>query len=87
MDVDVRTEVRDFILGSFLFSDEPSDLEDTVSLLETSVVDSTGILELVMFLEERFKITVSDDEMLPENLDTVDSLVNFIGKKGYSQRD
>ena len=77
-----------FILSDFevvvlvvLSTDDPDELDDTVSLLESSVVDSTGILELVMFLEEMFEISVSDDEMLPENLDSVDALVRYIDHK------
>ena len=82
MDINsIRVELRSFILGSFLFTDDESELTDSQSLLETSVVDSTGILELVMFLEESYAIKVDDAEMLPENLDSVDAICSFAAEK------
>ena len=52
------------------------------SLIETKIMDSTGVLELVTFLEDRFSITIADEELVPENLDSVKNLVNFLRSKG-----
>jgi len=73
--------VRNYILENYLFTDDQSELENDVSLLERGVIDSTGIMELVFFLEEQFGVKVDDEEMTPENLDSVDHIVAFVDKK------
>ncbi|MFC1783913.1 acyl carrier protein [Planctomycetota bacterium] len=72
--------VRSFIVDNFLFGDGAQLIEDT-SFLEDGIVDSTGILELITFLEETFLITVEDDEMVPENMDSVNRIVSYLEKK------
>lgn len=72
--------VRSFIVDNFLFGDGAQLTQDT-SFLEDGIVDSTGILELVTFLEETFRITVEDDEMVPENMDSVNRIVSYLEKK------
>jgi len=59
----------------------PEELADSDSLLNKGIIDSTGVLELVGFLEESFNIQVEDAELVPENLDSVNNLVNYIEKK------
>jgi len=59
-------------------------LIDSGSLLELGIIDSTGVLELVGFLEETFQITVEDDDLVPDNLDSVDNLVKYIQGKSSS---
>jgi acyl carrier protein len=78
---DIRLAVRDFIKENFLFGEDGTALADDVSFLESGVIDSTGILQLVAFLEERFLIEVSDEELLPENLDSVDNVVSFLQRR------
>ena len=56
-------------------------MEDQTSFLDAGIVDSTGILELVDFLDNEFKIKISDDEILPENLDSINNIINFLDKK------
>ena len=75
-----RERVRSFIIKSFLFGDD-NGLKDDASFLDEGVIDSTGVLELVAFLEEDFGITVEDDELVPENLDSIDNVVDYLGKK------
>lgn len=58
-----------------------TDLKDSTSFLDTGLIDSTGVLELVDFLEERFGITVEDSELVPENLDSLDNLCRYLEKK------
>ena len=78
---DVKQRVRDFIKQSFLFGDEEERLSDTSSFLETGIIDSTGILELIGFVEREFMFTVGESEMLPENLDTVDNIAAYVMQK------
>jgi acyl carrier protein len=77
----VKEKVRQFILKNYLFSSDESSLKDEVSLMQAGIIDSTGVLELIMFLEEQFGIKVADEEMTPENLDSVDRIVAFVGRK------
>ena len=74
-------QIRTYILDSFLFTDDESALNNTDSFLGKGILDSTGILEVIHFLQDEFHITVEDAEMIPENLDSVDSLVAFVGRK------
>lgn len=73
--------IRQFILSSFLFTDDESQLGNGDSLLERGIMDSTGVLELVAFLESQFGVTVADEELVPENLDSVDQIAAFVGRK------
>jgi len=81
---ELREKIRAFILESFMYGSAPEELEDAASFLETGIVDSTGIMEVVLFLEEEFGIKVEDDEMLPENLDSVDCLCKYLERKGVA---
>jgi acyl carrier protein len=78
--VDIKETVRQFIIKNFYVPD-PSKLTDDVSFLDTGIIDSTSVLELTAFLEETFKIQVSDDELLPENLDSLASITGFVTRK------
>jgi len=80
----VREQIREFVLDAFMYGAAPEELDDAASFLETGIMDSTGIMELVMFLEEELDIKVHDAEMVPENLDSVDNLCQYLGKKGAS---
>ena len=71
-------KIRDFILENFLFTTDTSVLALDDSLLERGIVDSTGMLEIVMFIEEHFGIRMKDEEMVPENLDSVSNIAKFI---------
>lgn len=77
----MRDKIRRFIFENFLFGEPDDSLGDKDSFLEKGVIDSTGILELVAFLEEGFGIKIEDEELIPENLDSVNNLVNFIERK------
>lgn len=73
--------VRDFILKNFLFSENDAALSNTGSLIADGVIDSTGVLELIMFLEQTFRIEVAEEEMVPENLDSVEKILAYVGRK------
>ena len=76
----IGSEIRDFVITNFLFG-KADGLSDDESLLENGVIDSTGVLELVSFLQERFDIRIEDDEIIPANLDSVDNLVHYVSQK------
>lgn len=78
----VQTEerVRDFVMKQFPLVRKQG-LKPGENWLETGILDSLGILDLVHFLEQEFSLQINDDELLPENFDSLDSVVDFIGKK------
>ncbi len=81
----VGEEVEQFISEQFIFDQDRKITRDD-SLLETGTIDSTGILELVLFLEERFSIKVDDEDMIPDNLDSINRIANFVDGKLASQQ-
>ena len=81
MSSELQTQVRDFILENYLFTDDTSALSPDESLLDRGIVDSTGMLEIIMFIEDELGVTVEDEEMIPENLDSVNRIATFVGKK------
>lgn len=77
----INTDIRTFIVENFLFGDTTQPLADDASLIESDLVDSTGILELVAFLEDHFGITIADSEIVPANLDSIASIGGFVSSK------
>lgn len=77
----VAQGVRDYILQNFLFTDDQSAIADGDSFLTKGIVDSTGMLEIIYFLEDEYGIKIEDEEMVPENLDSVDNIVAFVARK------
>jgi acyl carrier protein len=75
-----KQKIKEFIIDNFLFGDDGG-LKDDTSFLNEGIVDSTGILELVSFLEEEFSITVEDEDLLPENLDSINNVVAYVNRK------
>lgn len=74
----IRSGIRSYILENLLFTSDGAELADDASLLDRGIVDSTGVLEIVMYLEEQFSIKVKDSDMLPENFDSVNNMVRFV---------
>ena len=77
---DIKTSITAFIVDNFLFGNA-DDLNDDTSFLEEGIIDSTGVLELTTFLEETFDITVDDEELIPENLDSINNVTAFLNAK------
>lgn len=73
-------ELRKFIKETFLFGQEDT-FSDDDSFLEMGIIDSTGVLELVAFIETRFGINIADEELVPENLDSINNLLRFVTSK------
>ena len=80
----LRSEIRQFVLDDLLMGDTTSMLDDGESFLETGTIDSSGVLEVVMFLEHTFQLEVQDRELVPENLDSVNRLVQFVMRKTHA---
>lgn len=80
MYMDYANQVRNFIVSNFLYGDA-SALQDDTSFLETGIIDSTGILELIMFIETTFGVKVQPEEILPENLDSLERIAQFLHRK------
>lgn len=81
MEDQVRNQVREFVVRNFLFGDSARLPDDANSLLAAGVVDSTGVLELVDFLETDLDVKVADDETVPANLDSIENLTQFVVRK------
>ena len=81
--MDFKNEIRNFILENFMMGMEESELKDADSLLDKGIIDSTGVLELVGFIEEHYQISIEDEELVPDNLDSVNNLIKFIEKKTH----
>ncbi len=77
----IEKKIRNYVLENYLFSDNQDALVNDTSFLDEGIIDSTGILEVIAFLEEEFEIEVTDEEMIPENLDSVNNIVSFIVRK------
>lgn len=80
----VESRIRDYILENYLFTNDQSMLGSDDSFLQKNILDSTGMLEVIYFLEDEFGIKVQDEEMVPENLDSVNRIVGFLAKKGVA---
>lgn len=76
-----RDKIRAFIRDNFLFREDRDTIADTDSLLDAGLIDSTGILELVAFLESAFGLTVADADIVPENLDSIECIDAYVGEQ------
>jgi len=76
----IREQVRTFVTTNFYLPD-PQSLSDTTSFLETGIIDSTGVLEIVGFLEQSLGLQLNDNEIVPENLDSIASIASFVERK------
>jgi acyl carrier protein len=84
MQPSIDHEVRQFVIDNFLFG-QGGTLTNDESFLESGIIDSTGVLELVGFLEQHFKIAIEDRELVPANLDSVSRVVQFVERKRQSR--
>ncbi len=77
----ILQHIRSYILSNFLFSDDETLLDNHASFLENGIIDSTGVLELVLFVEDTFEVTVNDQDIVPENFDSATRLAHYIQTK------
>jgi len=80
----IRDAVKAFVIENFLFGDTSQAIADTDSLIENGIIDSTGVLELVAFIEDRYGITIADADIVPANLDSLERIAAFIASKTAS---
>jgi acyl carrier protein len=81
MSSEINSKVCRFIKENFMYRDDRIELADTESLLEAGLIDSTGILELVAFIETEFRIRMADTDIVPDNLDSVETIVRYVESK------
>lgn len=84
--LELKQQLRTFLTSNFYVADAAS-LGDATSLLEEGIIDSTGVLEVIAFIETSFGITVEDSEMLPDNLDSIERIANFVARKKEAVND
>ena len=77
----VKEKFRCFIVENFMFGSDNNSFHDDDSFLEKGIIDSTGVLELVSFVEDEFGIDVKDDELVPDNFDSINNLAEYINTK------
>ena len=77
----VEMDLRNYVLENYLFTDDQSQLKNEDSFMDKGIVDSTGILEIITFIEDEYDMSVEDSEMIPENLDSINNLVKYLEKK------
>jgi acyl carrier protein len=81
MTVDLKAHLRDYIVDTFLFGEGGDTLADDTSLIEAGIIDSTGVLEVVAMLQERFEVEIDDEELVPDNFDSLDKIAAFVERK------
>ncbi len=79
--MELRQQIRGFVVENFLFGDGAPLRDDQMSLLDNGIMDSVGVMELVAFLEGDLGLGIDDQELVPENLDSIDNLVGFVTRK------
>lgn len=80
----IKDVIMNFIRENFIMGRSEVTLDPSVSLIESGIMDSTGVLELVEFLESTYAIKIEDEELIPENLETVDNIIAFLKVKGVA---
>ena len=79
--LEIKSKLKEFIINNFLLGNHSKCFNDDDSFLEKGIIDSTGVLELVNFIEETYNIKVEDEELIPDNLDSLNKLTSYIKKK------
>jgi acyl carrier protein len=80
----VKHQVRCYLLDNFLMGGTAQDIGDDTSFMEAHILDSTGFIELISYLEQQFGLRVEDEEMVPENLDSLANIERFVSRKRAS---
>lgn len=81
-DIELKQSMREFVYDRLLYSRNGQVFEDDTSMLDEGIVDSTGVLELVLFVEEQFGIQVDDEDITPSNFDTLNNIAAYVQAKG-----
>ncbi len=86
-DKDLYKSINDFVNSNFLMGSGAIKFSNDDSLIEKGIIDSTGILEMVNFIQKNFGIKINDEDLIPENLDSINSIASFITRKKGRERD
>lgn len=78
---DIKNKVKEYVFNNFLMGGDGQEIGDDESFLEAGILDSTGVIELVSYLEEEFMIAVQDEELIPENLDSLNGIEQYVKQK------
>jgi acyl carrier protein len=81
MNSDIATRIRQHVISTFLFDEADQMIPDEASLLEAGLVDSTGVLDLICFIEEEFGLRVADEDVTPANFDSVDRMTTYVASR------
>lgn len=85
--MDVETSVREFLQGQGVLIPGTDAVAADESLLDSGLLDSAGIFQLVAFLEERFRLTISDEDIVPDNFDSINAVVAFVNAQSETRGD
>jgi acyl carrier protein len=77
----ITEHIRDYIIHNFLFDDAESMLPDEASLIHNGIIDSTGVLDLIVFVEDAFNLTVGEEDLVPENFDSVKNMAQYVARR------
>ena len=77
----MQNEIRQFVIDNFLFGQSDRQLGNSDSFLESGIIDSTGVLELIAFIESTYEVSIADEELVPANLDSIDRVSGFVERK------
>jgi acyl carrier protein len=80
----IKQDIRKYLVDNFLFGND-NGLTDDASFLDKGIIDSTGVMELIAHLEKAYGIKVADAELIPENLDSINSILGFLERKTGTQ--
>ena len=81
----IQDQIRTFVLTTFMGGSDPETLENDTSLERSHIVDSAGMLEIILFIEETFGFTVDNDDAIPDNFDTIDAMAAYVARKQAEQ--
>lgn len=79
--MEIKPTIKEFVINNFLMGSDAGKVDDGTSFLEEGIIDSTGILELVEFIQDTYAIKVEDEELIPDNLDCINNIEKFINSK------
>ncbi|MEW6382142.1 MAG: acyl carrier protein [bacterium] len=79
---EIENRIKNFIFENFLIGQKNRELQNDISFLDEGIIDSTGMLELVAFIEDTYGLVVEDEELIPDNLDSVNRIIAYLERKG-----
>ena len=79
--MEIKAKIKEFIVNNFLMGEDAGKIQEDTSFLEEAIIDSTGILELVEFIQDTYEFKVEDEELVPDNLDSINNIEKFINSK------